>query len=116
MAKSFHVVFLNVETREWSLGRENSLFTQELVTSWRLKFTGFLLIVMEVCATVIPHGKFLICQIYTDPVDMRKDYQCHMVLLYYWSLKMLVSLRGILLKFICKRTAFFTKFSLETFK
>ena len=56
-SQSFDVVFLNIETREWSLGRKNSPFIQELVTSCRLKFTGFLLFVMAVCIAVIPHGK-----------------------------------------------------------
>ena len=51
------VVFFNIETREWSLGRKNSPFKQELVTPWRLKFTRFLLFVMQVCIAVIPHEK-----------------------------------------------------------
>ena len=55
--QSFDAVFLNIETREWSIGRKNSPFIQELVTSCRLKFTGFLIFVMEVRIAVIPHGK-----------------------------------------------------------
>ena len=55
--QSFDAVFLNIETREWSIGRKNSPFIQELVTSCRLKFKGFLMIVMEVCIAVIPYGK-----------------------------------------------------------
>ena len=55
--QSFDAVFLNIETRQWSIGRKNSPFIQELVTSCRLKFTGFLIFVMEVCIAVIPHGK-----------------------------------------------------------
>ena len=55
--QSFDAVFLDIETREWSIGKKNSRFIQELVTSCRLKFTGFLIFVMEVCIAVIPHGK-----------------------------------------------------------
>ena len=45
--QSYDAVFFNVETREWSLGTENSLFIRELETSCRLKITRFLLFVME---------------------------------------------------------------------
>ena len=55
--QSFDVVFLNIETREWTLGSKNSLFIQKLVISCKLKFTGFFIFVMEVCIAVIPHGK-----------------------------------------------------------
>ena len=55
--QSFDAVFLNTETREWSIGRKNSPFIQELLISCRLKFTGFLIFVMVVCIAVIPHGK-----------------------------------------------------------
>ena len=56
-SQSFDAAFLNVETKEWSIGRKNSPFIQKLVISCRLKFTGFLIFVMEVCIAVIPHGK-----------------------------------------------------------
>ena len=55
--QSFNVVFLSIETKEWSIGRKNSSFILKLVTSCRLKFTGFLLFVMEVCIAVMPHEK-----------------------------------------------------------
>ena len=49
-------LMLKLETREWSLGRENSPFIQELVTSCRLNLQGFYYLLWK-CVLQLSNGK-----------------------------------------------------------
>ena len=75
-----------------------------------LKLPGFLLFVVEVCIAVIPHGKvfYLLDSHSRDKKGLPVPYGTSVLL----KFANVLSLRGILLKFSCKRTVVFTKCSL----